>query len=1174
MRKLCVASAWILLSVMNCLAQGDRGTFTGIVTDNSGGVVPVVTINVTNTLNNSVYKSATTGAGAYTVPNLPVGTYKLEFIAPGFKKAERSNLQLTQGQVQRLDITLEVGAVTETVEVNAVASGIETDTPRVSTNMPNSQLRDLPVSMNGASGGRTAEDWVFKVVPGIGGSSWTTRINGLSVQGQRETFYDGAPVGANISGVIAESSVSIEAVEEVNITTSGYSAEYGHLANGVFNYSLKSGQNDIHGSAYAALRNEAFNANTFVNNFAGLPRNFDRKQNAAISFGGPIYIPKIYNGRSKTFFYATYERYRQNQTGRPGPNAAYPLKEFYDGDFSRLLIGGILPAKDALGRDVPRGAIYDPQSAELLPNGRYIANMFPGNVIPTARISRVSQNINKIGRERYLPTVVGPDGLVPLQNNAETPSSGLYQKFDQHQFSLKLDHNVSDKHKLSFTHDYTGRPKYEPRGGLWDWNDPTGGPWAQYFIQPLTTKRYRISEDWTISPTVYNRILVFHNRLDNPLSDANDGVDGAAAYGIQGLSLNNYPLVNWGNGPVYPLSQKTSFVRQYDSATTWGYSDTISFAKGKHFLKAGFETRRQFQNSVPTPAATFNFTNLTTSIPQEQNAITSFTGYGFASYLLGGVSSGSLSVPAPRTRKNDYHGAFLQDDFKVRRNLTLNLGVRWEYSPLVYESFDRQTSWDPNVIDPISGLKGAYTFAGKCSVCTGSRTFGKRDFNNFAPRIGFAWQAVKNFTVRGSFTVQYLGDNSGLAGNIVGNGSYNLNADPVFPWKPIFNWDAGFPQDRFVAPTYDRSYANTFGVNMVDPRYGTTPYVTQWSINLQKALPGRVILDAGYMGNHSVKLFDSGLVRMNQTPTSVIDRYGSVLNRSITSASEAAALGVPYPYPGFRGTVNSALRQFPQVRANDTWGTSGAPEGFGRYDAMTIIVNRQFTRGFALYANWVWSKTMCNCGSMMDYYNRAIAKSIDSNDMPHIVKIFAQYELPIGKGKAVAGSMPRVLNALLGNWVVSMIGTYSSGTPIGFSGAVNITGWNGGANRLNVAPGELNLGTFERSNYDYANRNLKGYNQFFDTSLVTAPPAGAFGTGATRFAQLRNFASQNEDLGLQKDFRIKEKYRGQIRAQFLNAFNRHSLGGIQTNITNPQFGQVTGNPGGNRSIEIGARVDF
>jgi hypothetical protein len=575
------------------------------------------------------------------------------------------------------------------------------------------------------------------------------------------------------------------------------------------------------------------------------------------------------------------------------------------------------------------------------------------------------------------------------------------------------------------------------------------------------------------------------------------------------------------------------------------------------------------------PQASFNFSNLATSIPQEVNAITSFTGYSFASYLLGGVTSASLNVPNPRTPHNNYIGAFLQDDFKVRRNLTLNLGVRWEYNTPVFESWDRQGSWDPNVTDPETGLPGAYTFAGKCNVCTGKRYFGIRDFNNFGPRVGFAYQAAKDFTIRGAFTVTYLGDRQGLGVDIVGNGSYNLTADGVFPWQPIFNWDNGFPQDRFVPPTYNRSYANAFGVGTsFDPRYGTTPYVTQWNLNIQKALPGKVVVDLGYMGNHSVKTLNSDLVRINQTPTSIFSRYGSILNRTITSAADAAALGVPYPYAGFRGTVNSALRQFPQIRANDTWGTAGAPEGFSRYDSLTLIVNRQFTRGLAVYANWVWSKIMCNCGSMLDYNNRALIKSVDSNDSPHIVKAFAQYELPFGKGKRLGGAMPGVLNAMFGNWVISYIGTYQTGTPQGFSGAVNITGWNGGANRVNVAPGDLVLGTFDRSRYDYANRNTTGANKFLNTSLVTPPAPGTFGTAATRFTQFRSFASHNEDLGLQKDFKFNEKYRGQLRAQFLNALNRHSMGGIQTNITNPQFGQVTGNPGGNRSIEIGARLDF
>ena len=338
------------------------------------------------------------------------------------------------------------------------------------------------------------------------------------------------------------------------------------------------------------------------------------------------------------------------------------------------------------------------------------------------------------------------------------------------------------------------------------------------FIQPLTTKRYRISYDWTVTPTLFNRVQVFHNRLGNPYYDYNNDIDGAEEYGISGLSTRGYPLVNWGGGPKYSLSSNAAQPSTKSSATTYGASDTVSFSKGRHFFKAGVDVRNLIAASRFDPQASFNFSNLATSIPQESNAITGFTGYSFASYLLGGVTSASLNVPNPRTPHNNYIGPFVQDDFKVRTNLTLNLGVRWEYNTPVFESWDRQSSWDPTVTDPATGLPGAYTFAGKCSVCTGKRYYGKRDFNNFGPRVGFAYQASKDLTIRGAFTLTYLGDRQGLGTDIVGNGSYNLNADPVFPWKPIFNWDNGFPQDRFVPPTYNQSYANTFGVDDVRPQ--------------------------------------------------------------------------------------------------------------------------------------------------------------------------------------------------------------------------------------------------------------------------------------------------------------------------------------------------------------------
>jgi hypothetical protein len=1196
MNKRIVLFLAVTVFVATCPAQRDRATLTGIVTDSSGAVVPSVPLTITNTDTGIVYRADTTEAGAYTVPNLPVGAYKVQFEAPGFKKVERLNIQLTPGQVLRVDARLEVGAVSESVEVTAELSRVETETARVAIDMANNQVNNLPTSITN----RSLEDWTLKILPGVSGSVNDNTVNGVTVHNAKASLLDGTPMGSSEQGTITEASPSIEAVGEFNILTAGYSAEYGRVANGVYNYVLKSGTNSVHGGGFAGLRNEALNANTFVNNFSGRPRAFDRKQNYSFGLGGPVYLPKIFNGKDKTFFYASFEHYRQHQYGMAAANAAYPLPEFYQGDFSRLLTTTVR-GTDALGRSILQGVIYDPNSIQLLPSGRYIAEPFTGNKIPVNRFSKVSQNINQIGIAHYLPTFKDPNtGLYPLTLNAANPGSGNISLFDQYNFAIKLDHNISDRHKLSGSFDNITRLRDQPAiagsVGMWDWSEPDGGPFANFGHQNIHTNRGHITEDWTITPTMFNHFSVNYNRQGNLVIDSNVGTDGAAVYGIKGLKLTDNPIINWGGGPVYSLSGPSAFnlnnmISPWGSSyVTWAFQDSLGFSKGRHFMKVGYENWNwAVWGPVGPPLSSFTFSSAATTIPQEQ-VIGSYTGYSFASYLLGIVNNAVLAVPAPRTLHGLYHAAYFQDDFKARPNLTLNIGLRYDYNPLSYEAYDRVGSWDPAVTDPLVNLPGAYKFAGNCSGCMGVRNFGKRDFNNFAPRVGFAWQVVKNFTVRGSYTVTYIGDDSGTAlgdlnrsdggigPDIVGNGTNNLQADPVYPWRGIFNWDNGMPTNMFVPPSRNLSYADAVGnAYMIDPRYGITPYVQQWNLNLQKQLPGRLLVDVGYIGNKSTKLRDSRLVRLNQTPPSVITQYGSNLPRTVTSAADAARYGVPYPYAGFSGTVNSALRQFPQLRANDTVVNIGGIDGFGTYHSLNVIVNRQMFQGLSVYGNWVWSKTINNMGNgVMDYYNRAIEKAIASNDVPHFVKIFAEYRLPFGRGRAIGGNMPRVLDAVLGGWYVSGIGNYGSGRPIGFSGASSINGWNGGSNRVNVAPGALRLPDgVNKKSFDYANRlSNPAANKYFDTSLVTNPAALTFGTAAPRYGQLRTWGTINEDMALRKEFRLTEKYVFRLRGDFLNALNRSTLPSPVTSTTSPNFGYMTGNPSGNRTVQVGLRCDF
>jgi hypothetical protein len=369
-------------------------------------------------------------------------------------------------------VALEVGATTESITVTADVSKLATDSPEVGTSLGNKQLIDLPLSFSGA---RLAENFAYKVTPGVSGNSWNSNING-STDFSKETLLDGATVTTYLSGHFGESSVSVEAIQEFKIQTSGMSAEFGRAQGGVFNYVMKSGANEIHGSAYGGFRNEAFNANTFVNKYRGVDRPPDRQQNYAFSIGGPVYLPKVYDGRNKTFFYSTFERFKRRIEGFGPPNTTAPQPEWLDGDLSRLLQGVVPNQTDALGRQVVRGAIYDPATFRQLDNGRWVGEVFPNNQIPVSRFSTVSRRVNDLVRNGYLPTERNSDGSIPLVNNAIRPVNNT-PRFDQYQFSQKVDQMLPRNQRLSGSISYNARPRLLlDQSRLWNPDDPTGGP--------------------------------------------------------------------------------------------------------------------------------------------------------------------------------------------------------------------------------------------------------------------------------------------------------------------------------------------------------------------------------------------------------------------------------------------------------------------------------------------------------------------------------------------------------------------------------------------------------------------------------------------------------------------------------------------------------------------------
>ena len=456
------------------------------------------------------------------------------------------------------------------------------------------------------------------------------------------------------------------------------------------------------------------------------------------------------------------------------------------------------------------------------------------------------------------------------------------------------------------------------------------------------------------------------------------------------------------------------------------------------------------------------------------------------------------------------------------------------------------------------------------------------------PRFGFAWQPLQKWTLRGAYGIMYEGDvfngtgssPSGLGGAWVG--SYDLGADPVEPWRGIFNWDAGFPTNRYRPPTFDVSFGNINSASMTDALYGRSPMVQQWNFNIQREIARNFIIDVGYIGKLGTGLREGRLSRLNQLDAATLVKYGANLTRPLRNEAEAAAFGIKYPYPGFNGTLAGALRAYPQVRGITTINTYGSPLGFSTHHALQVILNRQFKRGLTLYGNYTWSKTMANIessdpsentGRPLDYYNLKLEKAISDFDIPHAVKAYADWDLPIGNGRAVWGNAGRFLNAVAGGWSVSVIMNYFSGTPLGFGGSFPLNnGWNGAINRANVAAGNLRAGGFDQSSFQLSNLNSPN-NTYLNKAMFSDPAPLTLGASAFRLVQVRGRGTVNEDLGVQKNARIGEKLRFQIRAEFLNLFNRHVVGGVNTSITSPLFGQAT-SVSGNRQAQVGMRLDF
>lgn len=1181
-RKLLLITAAILLCLATASAQSERGTISGVVLDSSGAAVPNAGIVLTNAETGVVTRATGNEVGIYTLANVPLGRYEIKITATGFKAYQGANLAVSVGQTLRLDVTLTPGQVQESITVQAETSLLKVDTAQISTTVRSEAIKDLPLSF---AGGRGMENFAYALTPAAEGNNWTSYIAGGAAF-SKEVLIDGVSATAQIQGHIGESSPPMEAVQEFSVQTSGMSAEFGHTSGGVFNFALKSGTNDLHGSALYYLRNEALNANTWMNNWrlsqsptdSRYIRGRDRKFLGGFGVGGPVYIPKIYNGRNRTFFYGSFEKYTQSDYAlSQSYSSTVPIPEFLDGNFSKLLTGKVL-GQDALGRDVIQGQIFDPNTLRQV-NGKWVSDPFVGNIIPQNRISTMSKKITDIYRQRYAPMIAGR-----LTNNS-TITAANNPWFHQTQFVVKGDHAISERNRVSGSFTWSQRPRIlADQGGVWDPTDSTGGPFAKARYQNVTGRQLRISDNWTISPRMVNTFSAALNRYRNPSMAEQAGKGWNKTLGLESsTSADLFPTIGFGssvNGVgITGIGYNAS---GYYVGNTYVVNDSLMWMKGRHTVKLGAQMWFQQINShAGLDTLTFGFSNATTGLPGASWA--NQVGFGFASFLLGAVDSASKAVPFDLYGRRNYVETYIQDDIKLTNRLTVNLGIRWEQAQPFKEKYGNWANFNPEIMNTQYKVKGALEFL----KGPGDSFERNKDWKEFAPRIGAAYRASNKAVIRGGYGIFYTpnginywsGVPYGFAPGYRGTNAINASGN-----VPRFYWDKGYP-DAYVAPSKDPN-ALPWGVVNTNPDSLFQGYTHQYNLSFEYEIAKNLVAELTYMGNRGERLHLGALYR-NQPFAAAYQDPKVDPTAWIGDAASAAAAGVPFPYAGFSGYAGMAIQPFPHVAAV-TWGplySVGTNKGQSRYNSLQLQVTKRLTHGLAGQLSYIYSKTTGDVdtafdetwdatGGVQDIRNLGPEADVPlSFDQRHIAKGYLQYQLPIGRGRSLLKTAPRWLDAIAGGWEISWLYRYNTGNPLGISPNVNYPGWDGAVyadwNR-NASLG----GTFNAKNWNPGVQNSPA-NLWFNTGAFSNPKNHQLGNGMRRYNALRGPGWSNEDIGLLKYWHFTEKVNLQFRAELLNVLNRHHFSNPNTGLGNTSnFGYITGMTGSPRNIQLGLRLGW
>lgn len=1166
--------------------RADRGLIGGVVTDPTGKSIAGATVRIRDEGTGVVNDLTTNEAGVYGSPSLVLGNYTVTVEMSGFKTAVRTGIQLVGGQSIRQDIVLELGSVSEQVTVSASAEVLNTANADVQHTVDANYYRNLPVVMGADM--RLAES-LLQLQPGYNpmkpngdpmfrGSQFQSRLNG-GQKSAMENFFDGVAFGyASGHNQSHESAPPIESVGEMKVITSTYSAQYGHSSGGTVEYTSKAGTRDLHGSFYEYFANDKLNARGFF------PAHASKQRSNAYgaTIGGPVYIPKVYDGRNKTFFFLNIDYLKFRAGVLPGFGNTAPVQAFRDGNFSQLL-GTSQLGTDALGRALISGQIFDPNSTSLV-NGVPVRNPFVGNIIPASLRSSVA---NKI-----VPLIAHPDRPGLANNVAGNPAGDQTWIADFHTVVFRVDHQWTDKFKTTTSFFWPFRPSIRNCGELQGCNfryDPRVSPEKNTdyigigFYQRIATHHATQQFDYIIKNNLLYHATASWDRWfmgGTPISAGVGWGDKLWGTDKSGLLDKNAGFPNMTFAGNIPYSQLgigwTGF--GFEAINRWQFVNDLTWIKGKHSIKVGYEFRFHqfnFHGWATNTGGSFNFSRLGTGGYDASGNSLAATGDPFASFLLGQVQTANFNIPAFTTFNGKFMATYLNDEYKVSSKLTLTLGLRFDYQGPWTERFDRFTTFSPTAPNPAAGGRpGALVFAGTGTGKTGSRTFDQIPLDAIGPRFGFAYRASEKMVIRGGYGIYYSGVTFGQGGTPITGYNFTPTASNVTNGLyPAFKLDEGFPSSLvkippFIDPTFGNGTAPIAypADGLVQPRY------QNWSVTFQRQIGQSMVVEASYIGNHGTRLPHNpafaGLA-WNSNDPKVLGLGTKVLQSDINSDTARAA-GITPPYPGFKGIVAQALRPFPQYQAID-W--RDVPVGASRYDAFQINLDKRFSNGLQFRTFYVHARLLNNRAESGQRGGGTVQNPVDSHaewgysedDVPNAFSFTGTYELPFGK------NLNGFLGKLAKGWTFNGILRYDSGRPLSILMNNDLAGllFNGQKrpNRVDGTSGVVDLSNFDPNKTSY-----------FNKAGWTDPGPLQFGSAPARDGSVRGFMNAVEDVSLFKVTTFKERYRLRFEAQGGNVTNRVVFcdPGVtgSTNWNSGVFGQVSLQCNQPRSVQFGMKFEY